>query len=127
MRGLSGNTIDDEPVALIASSNALGLLVEIRPGAPAVAAISGEIDIASTSWLSETLLLAIARHGPTICVDLRGVTFLDCAGVSVLIAAARRARLEGGWMRLIRPSAQARRVIVLLRLQHMLAAGEQAC
>ena len=107
-------------------SNGRDRLVEIHPGAPVVAEISGEIDIASASWLRETLLLAIQRHGPVIYADLRGVTFLDCSGVSVLIATARRAQLEGGWMRVTRPSAPARRVILLLRLQHLLAASEQA-
>ncbi len=106
--------------------NAHGLLVQIHPGAPVVAEISGEIDIASVSWLRETLLLAIQRHGPVICVDIQGVTFLDCSGVSVLIATARRAQLKGGWMRVTRPSAPARRVIRLLRLQHLLTTPEQA-
>ncbi len=103
-----------------ASGDAPGLRVEIHPGVPAVAEISGEIDIASASWLRELLLLAIRRHGPAFCVNLQGVTFLDCSGVSVLLATARRARLEGGRMRVIRPSAPAWRVITLLSLQDVL-------
>jgi anti-anti-sigma factor len=54
-------------------------------------------------------------------VDLHGVAFLNCSGVSVLLATARRAGLEGGRMRVTRPSAQAWRVITLLRLQSVLA------
>jgi hypothetical protein len=49
-----------------ASGDALDLRVEIHPGVPAVAEIGGEIDMASTPWLRETLLLAIRRHGPVI-------------------------------------------------------------
>jgi anti-anti-sigma factor len=93
------------------SGDALGVHVEVRPGVPTVAQISGEIDIASAAWLREMLLLAIQRHGPVIDVDLQGVTPLDCSGVNALLATARRAGLEGGRMRVIRPSAQALRII----------------
>ena len=106
------------------SDGVLGLRVEIHPGVPAVAEISGELDIASASWLRETLLLAIRCHGPAIRVDLRGVTFLDCSGVNALLATARRARLEGGRMRVISPSAAARRVITLLSLQDVLMSAD---
>ncbi len=125
-QGRLDTACDEFGASASASSDALDLLVEIHPGAPVVAEISGEMDIASGSWLRETLLLAIQRHGPAICVDLQGVTFLDCSGVSVLVATARRATVEGGWMRVVRPSAQARRVIMLLRLQHLLTTREQA-
>lgn len=107
-----------------AAGDAFDFQVAIHPGTPVVAEISGEIDMASASWLREALLLAIRRHGPAICVDLQGVTFLDCSGVNVLLATRRRACLEGGWMRVIRPSARARHVITLLSLQDVLMAGE---
>jgi anti-sigma B factor antagonist len=98
----------------------INLHVELHPGAPPVAEISGEIDIESAPMLRDTLLLAIRRYGPAICVDLHGVRFLDCSGINVLLATARRASLEGGWMRVTRPSAQAWRVITLLGLRDAL-------
>jgi anti-anti-sigma factor len=107
------------------SGGDLGLRVDILPGVPAVAEVSGELDIASASWLRETLLLAIRRHGPAICVDLQGVTFLDCSGINALLATARRARLEGGGMRVLSPSAPARRVIGLLGLQNVLTSADE--
>lgn|SRR5512146_2792512 len=113
----------ERPRAL-AAGGAFDLQVAIHPGAPAVAEISGEVDIASASWLHEALLLAIRRHGPAICVDLQGVTFLDCSGVSVLLTARRRACLEGGWMQVIRPSARAWHVITLLSLQDVVTGGQ---
>ena len=116
----------EEPPAC-GAAGALGLQIEIHPGVPVVAEISGEMDIACASWLRETLLLAIRCHGPAIRVDLRGVTFLDCSGINALLATARRARLEGGRMRVISPSAQAERVIALLGLRNVLmSADEQA-
>ena len=94
--------------------------VEIHPGAPGtpmVAEIGGELDIVSAPWVRKTLLRAIRRHGAVICVDLQGVTFLDCSGVNMLLATARGARLEGGRMQVVRASARAWRVITLLGLQ----------
>jgi anti-sigma B factor antagonist len=119
------STLEQPPAC--GAVGAPGLQIEIHPGVPVVAVISGEMDIACASWLRETLLLAIRCHGPAICVDLHGVTFLDCSGISALLATARRARLEGGRMRVISPSAPAERVIRLLGLRDVLmSADEQA-
>ncbi|MFC4504795.1 MULTISPECIES: STAS domain-containing protein [Streptomyces] len=107
------------------SGDAPVLHVEIHPGVPAVAEISEEIDLASAAWLREMLVVAIRRHGPAIGADLRGVTFLDRSGVSMLLATARRARLEGGRMWVIRPSAQAWRLIMLLGLQDVLPRNDE--
>jgi anti-anti-sigma factor len=107
------------------SGGVFGLQVEIRPGVPAVVEISGELDIASASWLRETLLLTMRCHGPAIRVDLRGVTFLDCSGINALLATARRARLEGGRMRVTSPSAPAERVIALLGLRNVLMSVDE--
>jgi anti-anti-sigma factor len=108
------------PPSASASFDAPGLRVEIRPGFPTVAEVSGDVDIATAPWLRETLLLAIQRYGPAISVDLHGVTFLDCAGVNALLATARRARLEGGHAQVTRSSAPAWRIISLLGLQDLL-------
>jgi anti-sigma B factor antagonist len=108
------------PPSASPSLDELGLHVEIRLDVRAVAEVSGDIDIATAPWLRETLLLAIQRYGPAIDVDLHGVTFLDCAGVNAFLATARRARLEGGQVRVTRLSAPARRVISLLGLQNQL-------
>lgn len=90
----------------IVSIGTFGLHVDIRPGAPAVAYVSGEIDLASAPWLRATLLLAIRRYGPSIWVDLQRVT------------------LEGGRMRVVRPSPQAWRVVTILGLADLLS-GER--
>ena len=93
-----------------------GVRVGIRPGAAPVVRICGELDICSAPQLRDELLRAVRRHGPRLYLDLRDVTFLDCAGVSVLLATRRRARLEDGWVRISRASPRARRTITLLGL-----------
>jgi len=51
------------------------------------------------------------------------VTFLDCAGVNLLLATRRRARLEGGWVRITQASSRARRTISLLGLREVFELG----
>ena len=93
------------------------LRVSVSPGTPPVVAICGEIDIQSASELREKLLQVIRRRGPQVTIDLAGVTFLDCAGINVLLATRRRAQLEDGWVRLVRASPQVRRTLSLLNLE----------
>ena len=90
----------------------------IRPGP--VVTISGEIDIQSGPQLRDQLLRTMRRHGARLALDLTGVTFIDCAGINVLLAARRRAQLEGGSLRVIRASPRVQRVLALTRLRHVL-------
>jgi anti-sigma B factor antagonist len=95
-----------------------------------VVAICGEIDIQSAPVLRDELLRVIRRRGPQLTIDLGGVTFLDCAGLDVLVATRRRAQLEGGWVRLVRVPPQARRMISLLQLDRafdLSTSGSLAC
>jgi len=102
-------------------ANLAELRVGIRPGAPPIVEVYGEIDIQSAPQLRDELLQVVRRHGPQLALDLTGVTFLDCAGVNMLLATRRRARLEGGWVRVTRASPRARRTISLLGLQEVFA------
>jgi anti-sigma B factor antagonist len=95
----------------------------VSPGPPLVVAICGEVDIQSAPELREELLRVIRRGGPQLIIDLGGVTFLDCAGLNVLVATRRRAQLEGGWVRLVRVPPQARRMISLLKLDGAFGLG----
>jgi anti-sigma B factor antagonist len=101
----------------------LGSAISVSPGPPLVVAICGEVDIQSAPGLREELLRVIRRHGPQLIIDLSGVTFLDCAGLNVLVATRRRAQLEDGWVRLVRVPPQARRMISLLKLDWAFGLG----
>jgi len=94
-----------------------GLRVTTFAGPSLVVEIRGEIDICSASGLRDELLQVIRRYGPRLALDLAGVTFIDCEGVTVLLATRRRARLEDGSVNVIRASPQVRRVIALLGLE----------
>ena len=99
------------------------LRVAVCSGSPLVVEISGEIDIQSAPELRDELLRVIRRRGPQLALDLAGVTFMDCAGLNVLLATRRRAQLEEGSVRIIRASPRVRRMISLLGLEGVFALG----
>ena len=100
--------------------------MSVSPGPSPVVTICGQIDLLSAPELREELLLVIRRRGPQVTIDLAGVTFLDCAGLNVLLATGRRARLEGGSVRLVRVPPRVRRIISLLNLDRAFGLGESA-
>ena len=97
------------------------LRVDVSSTTPLVVTVSGEIDIATGPRLREALLGMMRRHGARLALDLGGVTFMDCAGISALLAAHHRARLEDGWVRVLHASRRARKVLMLTGLHQELA------
>ncbi|MER6378220.1 STAS domain-containing protein [Streptomyces mirabilis] len=61
----------------------------------------GEQDAATASDLRYALQQSVATY-PLTVVDLRGVQFMDCAGLSALMSAHRRAGEQGAALRLRR-------------------------
>ena len=75
-------------------------------GIPVVTA-PAEIDTIAAGQL-RTVLLHSAAHGHTIIVvDMTGTLFCDSVGFGVLVGAHRRAREEGGELRLVIPADSA--------------------
>jgi anti-sigma B factor antagonist len=59
----------------------------------ALAEVSGDVDVYTSPKLREYLTMLLALEGwDTMVIDLRSISFLDSAGLSVLVGAARRAR-----------------------------------
>jgi anti-anti-sigma factor len=69
-----------------------------------IVVVSGPVDIASAAPLREAIGAA-ARPGGPVVVDLADVTFIDCAGLSVLLKADRTV--------LRRPSVAVTRLLLL--------------
>jgi anti-anti-sigma factor len=61
--------------------------MDIADGSPPVLRVGGEIDIANVEEFRELLSAALASD-PTLSVDLAGVTFIDAAGLRVILRAA---------------------------------------
>ena len=108
------------------SGRVRGLRVDVRPGDQPVAEVGGEIDLYSAAELRDELLRVLRRHGPRLILDLHEVTFMDSAGIEVLLATRRRAQLEGGWVRVARASPCVWRMITLASLQREFAAPKES-
>lgn len=82
---------------------ALRLSTHFR-GGYRVAALSGELDVASVPELREQLLGVLRPDTCRLIVDLSRVSFCDASGLAVLVGTNRRARLLGGVLRLAAPA-----------------------
>ncbi|SED34724.1 anti-anti-sigma factor [Streptomyces sp. 2224.1] len=70
------------------------------PGGTTVLELRGELDILAVSVLSDRLDEITGTQGTDLVVDVRAVTFIDCAGLSLLSRARYRTRQRGGRLRL---------------------------
>lgn len=60
-----------------------------------VISLAGELDLMYSERVEEQLRLSEAAEGRMIVLDLRGLTFIDSTGISVLLRAYLRAQEEG--------------------------------
>lgn len=72
-----------------------------RAGARTVVELHGEIDVATARRLALHLDAATAGDRPRVVVDLRGVRFIDSAGLRPICRAWCRARDRGGEVTLV--------------------------
>jgi anti-anti-sigma factor len=80
--------------------------IEVSFPSPGTARLSvaGELDMATAPMLGMRLLAVLADHRPAIIdVDLAEVTFLDCTGIGVLVAARNAAEQTGSRVWLSHP------------------------
>jgi anti-sigma B factor antagonist len=82
----------------------------------ATVAFDGEIDISNCPAIRRFLMAAIDGGNVQLAVDMSGVTFIDAAGIGVLVAAANRARAAGGGLSLLAPSPRVQRLLDILHL-----------
>ena len=89
-------------------------------GGITIAALTGELDIASAPALREQLLSLLRPSSNRLVIDLSKVSFCDASGLAVLVSTARRARLLGGFVRLAAVSPPAGRVLHITGLHRNL-------
>ena len=101
-----------EPDVTISGTHKASLSFPCRAdrGGYVIAALSGELGVASAPALREQLfdLLRAASH---LILDLSEVEHADASGLAVLVGSGRRARLLGGSLRLAAPSPEVARVL----------------
>ncbi|MFD9789333.1 STAS domain-containing protein [Streptomyces sp. NPDC059070] len=80
-------------------------------GAATVVPLQGEIDVLTAVPLTARLDALTADACPDLLLDLRSVSFIDCAGLGVLCRARNRARARHGRVRLVTDSAHFGRIL----------------
>ncbi len=88
----------------------LSLTSRTDRGGYAIAALSGDLGIASASALREQLR-SLLRAASQLIIDLSAVERADASGLAVLVGSGHRARLLGGSLRLAAPSPEVARVL----------------
>ncbi|MGN9842192.1 STAS domain-containing protein [Nonomuraea sp. H19] len=89
----------------------------------AVVRVNGEVDLSTAGLLGSEL--ENIWHADGRCrveVDLRQVSFMDCAGLRELLYAKRRLRQQGGTLTLVNCSPRVDRLLKMAGLDHRLDA-----
>jgi anti-sigma B factor antagonist len=74
--------------------------------------VAGELDLASAPELRR-MLRESQQKARLVVLDLRELSFIDCAGLDVIVSAAKRARQSGARLVLVRGAADVDRVFTL--------------
>lgn len=81
-------------------------------GQTAFAILGGELDIATAPSLAQRLA-PLADIGKHLFLDLAGLRFCDCAGLTAFLRLRQRVMSAGGSLHLTAPTAAIRRLLVL--------------
>jgi len=103
---------------------ALDERVDDGSGGTAVLRVAGEIDLLTVEQLRAALDQALAGTRRSVVVDVQGVSFVDCAGIGLLVDAQWRARRRGVRLRIL-PGRAVARTAALLDLTDPLGLDER--
>jgi anti-anti-sigma factor len=119
-RGLSpAHVIGSAVTHSAADETSLSFACRAERGGYVIAALRGELGVASAPALREQLL-SLLRPASQLIIDLSAVEHADASGLAVLVGSKRRARLLGGSLRLAAPSPEVTRVLSATGLnQHL--------
>jgi stage II sporulation protein AA (anti-sigma F factor antagonist) len=97
----------------------LAQLELVQAGTQLEARISGELDLASCDTLREKLEPVLTGDGSAV-LDLGGVTFIDSAGVRLLVQLALLRQRSGGLLEITPPADPwARKVLDVAQLERV--------
>jgi anti-sigma B factor antagonist len=81
----------------------------------------GAFDLSNLDMLRSTFLEAATPETTRIVIDLSGTTFVDSMAIGTMLGVARRANGWGGWVRLVAPRPNVRRVLHMTGLDKVFA------
>lgn len=79
----------------------------------------GEFDIAVTELLRSVFADAITATSNRLVVDLSATTFLDSLALGTIISAGKRASDLGGWVRLVAPPKNIRKLLRITEIDRV--------
>jgi anti-sigma B factor antagonist len=92
----------------------------------AVARVAGEVDIATAPRLREQLIGLISDGQAQIVLDLDEVDLLDSTGLGVIVGVLKRARTQGGDLRLVCNRPAIRKIFEITALDRSMPLSESA-
>lgn len=107
--------MDQGPPTGSASSPALRLDTSVH-GTHTLVSVVGEIDVSSVGGLRAALSRLLVDGDVHLLLDLAGVTFMDSAGLGVLVGIQKQARMFRGSLAIVAPSRPVRRILELTSL-----------
>lgn len=116
---MTSSKVTFRPDVTSAGRDVLRLTVR-RQGALVRIEVHGELDLATSTDLSALIDQVTGEPGQTLVVDLRALTFCDCAGLNVLVHQHHRLRERGGTLILLRPPPRIQQLLTLIGLDHQL-------
>lgn len=101
---------------------------EVDPAGAVLIRLDGELDLRSAPHLRAAMVEVFADHPPDgtpeVVIDLSGLSYADSAGLSMLVAAHKRADGGGGAVRLRSPSRSLRRLLEISGLDQLFVIDE---
>jgi len=102
-----------------------GVYVGEALGTTSCVRVAGELDVATAGLMEDGLTLATDAPGTHLVVDAARLTFIDAAGLGVIVLANKRLAASGGEMVVRGASGIVRRVFELTGLTGLLDKGEE--
>lgn len=104
------------------TASVLAMTVQRLDSRRAIVALPGRIDAAAVPARRDELAALLAEGIDRVVVDLSCASFLDSAGIAMLVSLLKKARTTGGDVRMVEPADEAvRRIIRLTRLDLVFA------
>lgn len=100
------------------AANALSVSVARADGGPPIVMVSGELDMATASVLSQHLS-ELVEDGTDVVVDVSELRFIDSSGLRALIDARRKSHDRGQTLTLRHPSRNVNRVLAITGLDRV--------
>jgi anti-sigma B factor antagonist len=90
----------------------------------AVLRLDGRLNMVSAAQLKQAITGSVDGGCARVVVDLAAVTFMDSSGLGALIAGLKKARQEGGDLRITGVTQQVATVLALTNLDRVLQAHD---